>query len=548
MDGEGLLENSASNPSASPRSLEWPNRRSAGSEQRADSGGSMGSLKSPEIPSTTEPDELKSVLTRANSMERDPSKVSSEWRPKILTEGLGTVFGVFVPCMLSIIGVILFERLGWAVGQAGVIGVLIMFGIGGGMALLTVLSLSAMATNGKIAAGGTYYLVSRSVGPELGGAIGCVFFAANTVGAAFYLQGFAEVMISAQVLSINHNKYWLSIGMGSAVLLVEAVIAIVGTKLYSNCAFLIFLIQMFSIGYGLVGLMIHDPFEYNHEGHDLKFLGPSWDTFHSNLYSEYEDGHHFATVFGIIFPAMTGIMAGTNMSGVLKRPDIAIPRGELSAIFSAIFTYVIMVLAIAASCPRHTLKKDYYILARVCWWSPGLVIGIIASTTSSALASLQSGCRLMQALASDKLLPLSFFESTWHGEPVRALLLCVGITQGVLMMGSIDVIAPILTMFFLLTYATTNFATFVHRVSGHPNFRPRFHCFSWHTALLGGVTCLVLMFFLSWESTLVALVVFFGLAVQIHRLAPQTDWGDVSQSLIFHQVRSGGGGVVVVRW
>ena len=94
MDGEGLLENSASNPSASPRSLEWPNRRSAGSEQRADSGGSVGSLKSPEIPSTTEPDELKSVLTRANSMERDPSKVSSEWRPKILTEGLGTVFGV----------------------------------------------------------------------------------------------------------------------------------------------------------------------------------------------------------------------------------------------------------------------------------------------------------------------------------------------------------------------------------------------------------------------------------------------------------------------
>ena len=118
-------------------------------------------------------------------------RVGKAWRPAIQYHAkatLGTVMGVYVPCMLSIIGVILFLRLGWAVGQAGVLGVLAMFALGGTMALLTDLSLSAMATNGKISAGGTYYLISRSVGPELGGAIGVMFYLANTLGIAFYLQ------------------------------------------------------------------------------------------------------------------------------------------------------------------------------------------------------------------------------------------------------------------------------------------------------------------------------------------------------------------------
>ena len=213
--------------------------------------------ESPEICSSVNPEHVRQVLSR----ERNPKHVERSWRPKTQRTGLGTVMGVFVPCMLSIIGVVLFERLGWAIGQAGVWHVLLMFAIGGGMACLTVLSLSAMATNGKIAAGGTYFLVSRSVGPELGGAIGCVFFAANVVGAAFYLQGFAEVMLSAEVLNIDHNKYLWSIALGAAVLVVEAVIAIAGSSIYSRCAFLIFIIQMGSIAYGLAALLWQEPFE-----------------------------------------------------------------------------------------------------------------------------------------------------------------------------------------------------------------------------------------------------------------------------------------------
>ena len=106
----------------------------------------------------------------------------------------GTPRAWHVAVMLSIIGVVLFLRLGWAIGQAGVLGVLAMFGFGGFLILLTDLSLCALATNGKIQAGGTYYLISRSLGPVFGGAIGVIFFSANAVGISFYMQGFSDTM------------------------------------------------------------------------------------------------------------------------------------------------------------------------------------------------------------------------------------------------------------------------------------------------------------------------------------------------------------------
>ena len=179
-------------------------------------------------------------------------------------------------------------------------------------------------------------------------------------------------------------------------------------------------------------------------------------------------------------------MAGANMSGVLKRPELSIPRGELSAIFCSMSTYVIVVLALGSSVPRETLQGDYYVLSKVTWYPVLVTIGIIASTVSSALASIQSASRVIQAIAQDDLIPL-LRPLKWecNGEPVAAILLSVTIGMALLCVGSLDYIAPILTMFFLLTYATTNAACFVHRVSGHPNFRPRFRFFSWPSAFLG---------------------------------------------------------------
>jgi potassium/chloride transporter 9 len=308
-----------------------------------------------------------------------------------------------------------------------------------------------------------------------------------------------------------------------------------------------------------------DPFTW--EGHDpsghnrtFSYAGPSMHLLKSNLKWDFskhskacgEGGCSYSKVFKVIFPALTGIMAGSNMSGVLRRPELAIPRGELSAIAGSMLTYLIVIISLGASVPRDTLKNEYQILSVVTYPGTGpsviVIIGVIASTTSSALASIQSASRVMQALASDNLIPiLSVFKRECNGEPVAGILCSVAISMALLCVGSLDAIAPVLTMFFLLTYMTTNAACFVHRVSGHPNFRPRFRYFSWHTALFGGLLCLLVMFFLNWYYTIIAIGFMASLVTYISRRKPTAGsaagpvpgsaWGDVGQSLMFHQVR-----------
>ena len=421
-------------------------------------------------------------------------------------QGLGAFEGVFVPCMLSIIGVVLFLRLGWAIGNAGVIGVLSMFGFGAVLITLTDLSLCALATNGKIRAGGTYYLISRSLGPVFGGAIGVIFFAANAVGIAFYMQGFSDTMGSVLGLDPVGDKM-PKLGIAVACLSLETVIAVVGSGIYAKCAMFIFAVQMISIFFGGTSAFARAGHGFSWEAigdldgvnQTFHYYGPSMETLRSNLLPDY-DKCDFKEVFKTVFPALTGIMAGANMSGVLRRPELSIPRGELSAILCSMSTYVFVVLALGSSIPRQTLQQQYLVLSRVTYPTPVIVtIGIIASTTSSALASIQSASRVLQAIAQDDLIPL-LRPMKWecNGEPVAAVLLSVFIATGLLCVGSLDAIAPILTMFFLLTYATTNAACFIHRVSGHPNFRPRFRCFTWHTAFLGGGLCFATMFYLEW--------------------------------------------------
>jgi amino acid transporter len=466
-------------------------------------------------------------------------------------QGLGALEGVYVPCMLSIIGVVLFLRLGWAIGQAGVLGVLGMFGFGAILILLTDLSLCALATNGKIRAGGTYYLISRSLGPVFGGAIGVIFFSANAVGIAFYMQGFSDTMGSILGLDPVGDKA-AKLGMAVACLSLETMIAIVGSGIYAKCALFIFAIQMFAIFAGATSAFAlgSEPFSWEALGDSnginqtFYYYGPSMETLHSNLWPDY-DNCDFKDVFKTIFPALTGIMAGANMSGVLRRPELAIPRGELSAIFCSMATYVIVVFALGSSIPRPTLQQQYLVLSKITYFPAIVTVGIIASTTSSALASIQSASRVVQAIAKDDLIPL-LRPLKWecNGEPVAAIFLSVSIATGLLCIGSLDAIAPILTMFFLLTYATTNAACFIHRVSGHPNFRPRFRYFSWHTAVLGGGLCFATMFYLEWLYSVVSIGLMGGLASYIsHRarvagdMAGGQTWGDVGQSIIFHQVR-----------
>eukprot|EP01063_Lacrimia_lanifica_P008496 TRINITY_DN15552_c0_g1_i1.p1 TRINITY_DN15552_c0_g1~~TRINITY_DN15552_c0_g1_i1.p1 ORF type:complete len:1043 (+),score=364.58 TRINITY_DN15552_c0_g1_i1:54-3182(+) len=473
-------------------------------------------------------------------------KVTSDWRPKVQKPGLGTFMGVFVPSTLSIVGVVLFMRLGWAVGQAGVLGVVSMYAIGALMCYPTLLSLSAIATNGRVAGGGIYYLLSRTLGPEIGGGIGVLFAIANMCGVAFYMQGFTDTL--GDQLNIDpHDPHgrWVKLGYGAALLAFEVVICLVSSNLYARSAFFVFIMQVVAQGFGNIALFARTPFTYEHQSDvtdglnlTLSLTGPSWQQFQDNLMPEFDDGTTYAAVFGIIFPSLTGIMAGANMSGVLKRPDLAIPRGSLMSLTVALLGYLFLVCSLGACVPRETLKNDYLILSRVTWLPMLVIVGILVSSASSSLTAIQSAARLLQALAEDDIFPfLRPFAGMWRGEPALAILFSSFVALGLMVIGSLDILAPVLTMFFLLTYAFTNFGTLLYKVAGAPNFRPRFRHYNWFTALSGGFLCVGLMFYIEWMSTLVSFFVMVVLGIYVARYNRTKGWGDVTQALMFHQVR-----------
>ena len=227
------------------------------------------------------------------------------------------------------------------------------------------------------------------------------------------------------------------------------------------------------------------------------------------------------------------------MSGVLKRPELSIPRGTLTAIVVSSTIYCLVIIALGCSVPRHTLQNEYLILSKVVWYAPLVNFGILSTSAAAALASMQSAARVIQAVSLDNMLPfLSPLRHECNDEPVAAIFLSVAIGMGLLFIGDLNLIAPILTMFFLLTYCLTNVACLVHKISGHPNFRPRFRFFTWHTALIGSLICAATMFFLDWAYTLIAitLVLFLVWLISYQPNSAGAEWGDVSQSLIFEQV------------
>ena len=272
----------------------------------------------------------------------------------------------------------------------------------------------------------------------------------------------------------------------------------------------------------------------------IRYTGVEYSTLKQNLDANYEDDESFWTVFSVLFPAMTGIMAGANLSGDLENPGKSIGPGTLAAIFTSLVVYGCLSLLIASTIQPHELIHNLSILQDVCYWEYVVTIGVWASTISSALGALIGGARILQALARDNLfsfLDVFAFGTKKSDEPLYALFLTYLIAQGCMMLGDLNAVAAIITNFFLLTYFFTNIACFFLKISGAPNFRPLFSYFSWHTALLGAIMSLVIMFLCdpvyAGISCLIMICVFFYV---LHN-APICDWGDFKQALIYHQVR-----------
>jgi potassium/chloride transporter 9 len=455
--------------------------------------------------------------------------------PEPTKNRLGTFFGVYIPTVLGIFGVVIFLRLSWITGQAGLINTYLMYVIAGSVAGLTVLSVSAIATNGQMKAGGTYYLISRSLGPEFGGSLGAIFFAANIIGCAFYVLGLTETIAETFKLPAD---YWYKFLYATALLIIVGAMTLIGANLFARASFVLAIMLFLVIVFAVIS------YYFQREGVIPGYTGPSLESLKSNLHAHYRKGddgtlYDFRKLFGILFPSVTGIMTGSNMSGDLADPGKSLPIGSLAAGLTALFVYFSMIFTFSLNIANSALGSSYYTTQNVCFAEWVVVVGIICAVFSSALATLISAARILQALARDNIFPIAFFGvgSAKGDEPRRGVLLCWGIVQVLILVPNLNILAPFLSLLYLLSFCITNLACFVSEVTGLPNFRPTFKYFHWSTALAGTISSLGVMFFINEVNAGISLCVLFVLWIFIHFRSPSVQWGDVSQALIFHQVR-----------
>lgn len=429
--------------------------------------------------------------------------------------GLGTFGGVFTPSLLTILGVIMYLRFGWVVGNVGLAGTLVIVILATSITGLTGLSIAAIATDQRVRTGGAYYMISRSLGIEVGGAIGIPLFLAQGLSVALYTVGFAE-SLAATFPVLNERM------VGLTVTVLVAIVALTSARFAIRAQYVI----MAAIGLSLLSLMAGSPLEGAAPG----------------VARTVTDPENFWVVFAVFFPAVTGIMAGVNLSGDLKDPSRSIPRGTFAAVGLGFVVYMILPIILAARVDPQTLVDDPLVMTRISLWGDAILLGVWGATLSSAVGSVMGAPRVLQALARDGVLPRWL---GWLGKgaksddtPRAGTLLTLGIALVAVYFGSLNLIAPILTMFFLTTYGVLNVAAGLERFLGSPSFRPTFSV-HWSFSLLGAVGCVAVMFLINALATIAAIVFVISILVWLERRGLEATWGDVRRGVWMALMRAG---------
>ncbi|RSL76429.1 hypothetical protein CEP51_009978 [Fusarium floridanum] len=454
---------------------------------------------------------------------------------------LGTVSGVYIPVFLNIISILMFLRFGTIIGSIGFMGILGLLVTAYCIDLLTTLSLSAIASNGEVKGGGAYYLISRSLGPEFGGSIGILFYLAQVLNASMNVVGLIDC-IRLNMGSSFPQGYWTGYGLQTAALVLCTGLCFLGSATFSKASNALLAILSLAIISIPVSAIFKTPFHDKDLG--IHFTGLSLDTLTDNFLPHFGSPafkglETFRDLFGILFPATSGIFAGASMSGDLKDPSRSIPHGTLWAMLTTFIVYFIVILSLAASTTHASFLANPNAISLTNLSQPVILAGECAVTFFSALMGLIGASKLFQAFARDKLLPgLSFFsKGTKHGdEPIYALLLTYAIAQ-VALLADLNQIATFISMGYQMTFFVMNLACFLLKIGSAPNFRPSFKLFNWQTAFTAGILSAFAMFFIDETYAAIAVSVLVLLFLLIHYLSPPKHWGDVSQNLIYHQVR-----------
>ncbi|EPQ28496.1 uncharacterized protein PFL1_03799 [Pseudozyma flocculosa PF-1] len=466
---------------------------------------------------------------------------------------LGTWDGVFMPVSLNILGIILFLRFGFVLGQAGLLGSLFLLLVSYTIDTLTAMSLNAISTNGQVRGGGAYYLISRSLGPEFGGSIGLIFFAGQALNAAMNVLGFVESLTDAFGESRGPSGFlpegpWFSFFYGSVVLLLSTVVCLVGSKLFARATLALAVILGVSIVSIPISSLTVQPFIDDERG--AYYTGWSLQTLRQNLLPRFTSGaagsstgpdpESWQSVFGVLFPAVTGILAGASMSGDLRKPSKSIPKGTNYSLLFTFLVYAMSFVVFAATIERESFYVDVGIVSDVALSPQVITFGALASTAFSALMGVMACGKVLQAIARDNLLPVLdvFAQGTEISDtPTFAVLATYLLCQLILFVDSVNTIAQLVTMTTLLTFGTLSFATCALKAGGAPSFRPSFKYWNIWTAGGGALSCFGAMFFTDPLAAIACIVVAIFLFVAIHFFSPPKPWGDVTRNLTYHFVR-----------
>ncbi len=437
------------------------------------------------------------------------------------TEGtLGTFGGVFTPSILTILGIILFLRLGFVVGQAGLMQALVVICLANLISVLTSISLAAIATNLRVKGGGYYYIISRTLGLEFGGALGIVLFLAQSISIGFYCIGFGEALSV-----ILPPGLWTTPQLLALYALIPLFfLAWLGADWATKFQYMVMACLTVALG--------------------SFFLGGSmkWEmTMAITNWTVPGGGLGFWAVFAVFFPAVTGFTQGVNMSGDLKDPGRSLPVGTFAAVGLSMLVYILAAIILAGTLPAGTLQTEYEAMQKVAYGNWLVLVGVITATLSSAMASFLGAPRILQSLASDRIFPwlLPFAQGVgpMHN-PRRGVLLSAGIALGVIGMGKLNAIAPLVSMFFLLSYGLLNYATFYEARSQSPSFRPTFRFFDFRFSLIGALACLGVMLAINPASGIAAVAVLGALYQYLRRTSGPARWADSQRSYHLQQVRT----------
>uniref|UniRef100_A0A8C5GP90 Solute carrier family 12 member 5-like n=1 Tax=Gouania willdenowi TaxID=441366 RepID=A0A8C5GP90_GOUWI len=561
--------------------------------------------------------------------EGENNEAESSRKKPVKAPQLGTLMGVYLPCIQNIFGVILFLRMTWLVGIGGVVGTFVIVFMCCTTTMLTAISMSAIATNGVVPAGGSYYMISRSLGPEFGGAVGICFYLGTTFAGAMYILGAIELLLiyivpkaaifpleglegaEQEAALLNNMRVY-----GTILLTSMATVVFVGVKYVNKLAlvFLAFTVSNSSVCLlgnrtlvwksfdvcaktiettnGTVttqlwrmfcdssllnatcdkffsmnnvtqiqgipgvtsGILTENLFPFYYEKGDLiarenmqSVEDPDDPLTNANRYVLADITSFFTLLVGIYFPSVTGIMAGSNRSGDLRDAQKSIPIGTIAAITTTSFVYMSSVILFGACIDGVVLRDKFgegvhgnLVIGTLAWPSPWvIVIGSFFSTCGAGLQSLTGAPRLMQAIAKDGIVPALriFGHGKANGEPTWSLLLTACICESGILIASLDAVAPILSMFFLMCYMFVNLACALQTLLRTPNWRPRFKFYHWALSFLGMSLCLTLMFLCSWYYAIVAMVIAGSIYKYIEFAGAEKEWGDGIRGLSLSAAR-----------